>query len=53
VHIWDEWPFQNYLDSNLLSEKYPKYSDVWFKEKELFINKIKSLPETDQFVIEW
>lgn len=53
VHIWDEWPFQNYLDSNLLSEKYPKYSDVWFEEKQNFINKIKSLPETDQFVIEW
>ncbi len=53
VHIWDEWPFQNYLDNNLLSEKYPKYSTVWFEEKEIFINKIKILPENDQFVIEW
>ena len=53
VHIWDEWPFQNYLDNNLLSDKYPKYSDIWFEEKEKFISKIKSLPETDQFVIEW
>lgn len=53
VHIWDEWPFQNYIDTNLLSDKYPKYSDIWFEEKTKFIEKIKSLPETDQFVIEW
>ena len=53
VHIWDEWPFQNYLETNLLTGAYPKYSDVWFEEKQNFINKIKSLPETDQFVIEW
>lgn len=53
VHIWDEWPFQNYIDTNLLSEDYPKYSDSWFEEKQNFINKIKNLPETDQFVVEW
>lgn len=53
VHIWDEWPFQNYLEINLLTESFSKYSDVWFKEKEKFINKIKSLPENDQFVIEY
>lgn len=53
VHIWDEWPFQNYIDTNLLSEDYPKYSDSWFEEKQNFINKIKTLPKTDQFVIEY
>lgn len=53
VHIWDEWPFQNYLESNLLTEAYPKYSDVWFAEKERFINKIKNLAYDDQFVIEY
>lgn len=53
VHIWDEWPFQNYLDSNWLSDKYPKYSESWMEEKKNFIEKIKSLPENDPFVIEY
>ncbi|MDD2907292.1 MAG: thymidylate synthase [Candidatus Gracilibacteria bacterium] len=53
VHIWDEWPFQNYIDSNGLSESFPKYSDVWFEEKTNFIEKIKSLPADDQFVVEY
>lgn len=53
VHIWDEWPFQNYLKIEWLEKKFPKYSDEWYGEKENFISKIKSLPETDQFVIEY
>ncbi|MDD3144621.1 MAG: thymidylate synthase [Candidatus Gracilibacteria bacterium] len=53
VHIWDEWPFQNYIDLNKLNEQFLKYSEVWFAEKTRFIEKIKSLPETDQFVIKY
>lgn len=53
VHIWDEWPFQNYIDSNKLNEEFPKYSEKWHEEKKNFIEKIKSLPENDQFVIEY
>jgi len=53
VHIWDEWPFQNYLKLEWLEKKFPKYSDEWYSEKDNFISKIKSLPETDQFVIEY
>ncbi len=53
VHIWDEWPFQNYIDSNKLVETFPKYSESWFAEKTRFIEKIKSLPDDDQFVIEY
>ncbi len=53
VHIWDEWPFQNYIDKNLLSSKITKYSDIWLEEKTKFIEKIKSLAKNDQFVIEW
>jgi len=52
-HIWDEWPFQNYLEKNNLSEKFPKYSDSWLEEKKKFIEKIKSLPKNDDFVIKW
>jgi len=52
-HIWDEWPFQNYLDSNNLSEKFPKYSDEWMAEKTKFIEKIAELPVEDEFVQKW
>ncbi len=52
-HIWDEWPFQNYIDSNNLSEKFPKYSNEWMEEKKNFIEKIKILPANDDFVKKW
>ena len=52
-HIWDEWPFQNYLEKNSLTEKYPKYSDEWSEEKKNFIEKIKNLPADDDFVVTW
>lgn len=42
VHIWDEWPYVNYLKSNNLSDKYPRYSKEWFNNKKEFIAKIKS-----------
>ncbi|MCD5382674.1 thymidylate synthase [Candidatus Gracilibacteria bacterium] len=53
VKIWDEWPFQNYLEKNNLAEKFPKYSDEWHEEKKKFIEKIKNLPENNEFVVKW
>ena len=52
-HIWDEWPFQNYIDSNNLWEKFPKYNDAWMEEKTRFIDKIKELAKDDEFVVKW
>ena len=52
-HIWDEWPFQNYIDSNNLWEKFPKYSEEWMEEKKNFISKIQDLPADDDFVVKW
>jgi len=52
-HIWDEWPFQNYLEKNDLSEKFPKYTDEWMEEKKRFIAKIRELPADDPFVVQW
>lgn len=52
-HIWDEWPFQNYLEENSLAEKFPKHSDQWTEEKKNFIAKIKELPCDDPFVLKW
>lgn len=53
VKIWDEWPFQNYLDSNNLSEKYPKYTDEWFEQKDIFIQTIRESEKDSEFVQKW
>ncbi len=45
VHIWDEWPFDDYLKANGLSEKFPTYSEAWKEEKKTYIQKIKDDPE--------
>lgn len=50
VHIWDEWPFQTYINKNDLQEKYPMYSDAWKKGKEEFINNIKN---DSEFAEKW
>ncbi|PSO44545.1 MAG: thymidylate synthase [Parcubacteria group bacterium SW_4_49_11] len=50
VHIWDEWPFQNYLETNNLSEQYPKYSEDWQKKKQEFIANLK---EDAEFARKW
>jgi thymidylate synthase len=42
VNIWNEWPYQKYLESKKLDKKYPKYSEKWNNEKERFIEKIKT-----------
>jgi thymidylate synthase len=42
VHIWDEWPFQDYLKANHLTEKFPMYSEAWLEEKKRFIEQIKT-----------
>lgn len=41
VHIWDEWPFQDYLIRNGLTEKFPMYSEEWKQQKTEFIQRIK------------
>jgi thymidylate synthase len=42
VNIWNEWPYQAYLQANHLDKKFPRYSDEWKDEMKEFINKIKS-----------
>lgn len=44
VHIWDEWPFQDYIIANKLTEQYPMYSDAWKEQKIIFITRIKEDP---------
>lgn len=41
VRIWNEWPFQYYLEQNGLAETYPKHSDSWKAEMKVFVKRIK------------
>lgn len=41
VNIWNEWPFQNYLNENDLADKYPKYSEGWKVQLNEFKENIK------------
>jgi thymidylate synthase len=42
VHIWDEWPFTDFLTANGLNEKFPRYSSAWIDRKKEFIKNIKT-----------
>lgn len=42
VKIWNEWPYQNYLEKNHLDEKYPKYTPEWEEQLKVFVETIKN-----------
>lgn len=44
VNIWNDWPFQKYLQDSKLEEAFPKYSPEWKAEMKSFIEKIKTEP---------
>lgn len=50
VKIWNEWAFSQYIKRNNLSEKFPRYSEIWHQELALFIEKIKN---DENFAKEW
>lgn len=50
VRIWNEWPFQYYLQQNGLEEQFPKYSPEWKAEMKNFVQQIK---EDDSFTNKW
>ncbi|MFA6523327.1 MAG: thymidylate synthase [Candidatus Peribacteraceae bacterium] len=42
VHIWDEWPFEDYLQAEGLAAQFPRYSEAWMAKKKEFIERIKT-----------
>lgn len=42
VNIWNEWPFQKYLEKTKQDKKFPKYSEGWKLKMQKFIEKIKN-----------
>lgn len=41
VNIWNEWPFQKYLEKTKQYKNFPKYSEEWKLKMQKFIEKIK------------
>ncbi len=59
-HIWDEWPFQNWLDNSWEADlntfwwwKVEMYSEAWMELKKQFITKIKEWDSDDVWVKKW
>lgn len=50
ISIWNEWPFQYWLEKNKLSNYYPKYSEGWKMKMKEFIQKIDA---DEHFAGEW
>ncbi len=50
VNIWNEWPFQHYLEANNMVEQFPRYSAEWKAELKKFVATIK---EDDTFAARW
>jgi len=42
VRIWNERPFQKYIDDNKLTNEFPRYSDVWKEKMDRFVEQIKT-----------
>ena len=50
VNIWNEWPFQSYLNQQGLADSMPKHGEVWKKELKAFVERIKT---DDEFAQQW
>ncbi len=40
--IWNEWPFQKYLENTNQEKVFPKYSKEWYEKLKLFAKEIKN-----------
>ena len=50
VGIWNEWPFQNYLNKNKLENKFEKHSPDWQGKLQEFVELVKS---DSEFAQQW
>lgn len=50
VRIWNEWPYQKYLEANGLADKYPKYSSEWGEKMKEFVDNVKN---DNEFAKKW
>ena len=41
VNIWNDWPYQNWLNQTGKADQFPKYSDAWRAQMKEFVEQIK------------
>ena len=42
VNIWNDWPYQHWLEANGLAGQFPKYSPEWKDKMKDFVERVKS-----------
>ncbi len=50
VNIWNEWPFQHWLEATGQAADYPKYTDAWRDRMKDFVQRIK---DDAAFAAQW
>ena len=50
VNIWNDWPYQNWLNQTGKASELPKYSAEWKEEMKVFVDKVKT---HNSFAQEW
>ncbi len=50
VNIWNEWPYQHWLEATGQTVQYPKYSEAWREHMAVFVQRIR---DNDAFARQW
>jgi thymidylate synthase len=50
VNIWNDWPFQHWLEATGQAAEYPKYSSEWKSKMKEFVQQVK---EDEAFAARW
>ena len=50
VSIWNDWPFQHWLEETGQAADYPKYSPEWKNKMKAFVQRVK---ENEDFAARW
>ena len=50
VNIWNEWPYQHWLQAQGLEAAYPKYSEAWQAKMQTFVDSVR---EDADFAAAW
>ncbi|MCB0555676.1 MAG: thymidylate synthase [Phaeodactylibacter sp.] len=50
VNIWNDWPYQHWLEANGLAGQFPKYSPEWKDKMKDFVERVKS---DEAFARQW
>ena len=50
VNIWNEWPYQHWLQAQGLEGAYPKYSEAWQAKMQTFVDSVR---EDADFAAAW